>query len=451
MGLGVFSGGVEPARYFAERGHAVTVTDLGDEDRLQTSINALRDLPVRLVLGEHREADFTETDLLVVSPAVKDSNSYLELARRRGVALTTEINLVFEQCPAPILGITGSNGKTTTTRLLGDMLQNHDPASLVGGNIGKSVLNEIGSLPSESLAVLELSSFQLHRLTWIGASPHISIVTNLSPNHLDWHATFEAYVTAKRKILEYQTEGDFAILNADDPLLSDWDTHTRGRAIWFGMNIGDRLGAFVKDGVIVYRSNGSEREVVSLADLFVPGSHNVSNALAAVTGAVVANVPIHCIQKAIRGFRGVAHRLEYVTDHDGVRFYNDSACTTPDSSLTALKAFDEPIVLIAGGYDKGIPFDELARECVQSARAVVLIGDTAAELNRAITTVDSGRGPEVVCCSSMEDAVATSQILAHSGDVVLLSPACASYDMFENFEARGSAFKAAVGKLKCSV
>ena len=498
MGLGVFSGGVASARYFAARGADVTVTDLLPEEALRKSVDALACWPVRYVLGEHREEDISGADLVVVGPGVRDDSPFLQLARERGVPLTTETNLVFETCRRPIIGITGSNGKTTTTRLIGALYQAVAPEALVGGNIGRAVLNELadcgggagpgGAAGSEpggapgteeagavqtagSPVILELSSFQLHRLAWIRRSPGLAVVTNLSPNHLDWHGTFDAYEQAKRHIVHYQSPEDAVVLNADDERLRDWAAICPGRVAWFSMEGPVDTGCCLRDGQVVFRdasgecdSTGErgpsgerdlvgesgppgERAVCSVDALRLPGSHNVANLLAAVTAACLGGIPASVIRYAIEAFRGVEHRLEEVAVINGVGYYNDSACTTPASTVTALRAFDAPVVLIAGGYDKGTAFDDMAFELVRRARAAVLIGATADAIDRAIRKNGATTAPVVARSDTLDDAVRQSARLARPGDVVVLSPGCASYDMFTNFEERGQRFKEAVDAL----
>lgn len=510
LGLGVLSGGVASARYFAARGADVTVTDLLPADALRKSIDALAPWPIRYVLGEHREEDVTGAELVVVGPAIRDDSPYLQLARDRGVPLTTEINLVFETCRRPVIGITGSNGKTTTTRLLGALYQAVDPETLVGGNIGRAVLNELNrdhtgegepgganggvagtgrTAVAGSPVILELSSFQLHRLAWIRRSPGVAVVTNLSPNHLDWHGTFDAYEQAKRHIVHYQSPEDVVVLNADDERLRKWAAFCPGRVAWFSMEGPVETGCFVRDGQVVFRDgsgerNGSgvrvpaagvpaagvpaaERAICPVDALRLPGPHNLANLLAAVTAARLGGIPASVIRSTVEAFRGVEHRLEEVAVIDGVGYYNDSACTTPASTVTALRAFDAPVVLIAGGYDKGTAFDDMAKELVRRARAVVLIGATADAIetaiklagradsavaksafeNQGVAHSDVAKPPVIARTDTLEEAVRQCAGLARSGDVVVLSPGCASYDMFTNFEERGQQFKEAVAAL----
>lgn len=504
LGLGVLSGGVASARYFVARGAEVTVTDLLPEEALRKSVDALASWPVRYVLGEHREEDISSADLVVVGPGVRDDSPFLRLARDRGVPLTTETNLVFETCRRPVIGVTGSNGKTTTTRLIGDLYQATDPGTLVGGNIGRAVLNELEgdadgaqagedeqaeseALPgtddvavvarADSPVVLELSSFQLHRLAWVRRSPGMAVVTNLSPNHLDWHSTFEAYERAKQHIVHYQSPEDAAVLNADDERLRAWASICPGRVAWFSMEGPVETGCYVRDGQVVFRdASGArnpvgargpagerepargggpagERTVCPVDSLRLPGLHNRANLLAAVTAACLGGIPAPVIRSTVEAFRGVEHRLEEVAVIDGVGYYNDSACTTPASTVTALRAFDRPVVLIAGGYDKGTSFDDMASEAVRRARAIVLIGVTAEAIETAIGKVGAAdsavvKSTVIARAETLEGAVRQCAGLARSGDVVVLSPGCASYDMFTNFEERGRRFKEAVAALE---
>ena len=483
LGLGVLTGGASSARYFAVRGADVTVTDLQPAEALRTSIDALSQWPIRYVLGKHREKDITGADLVVVGPAVRDDSPFLRLARERGVSLTTEMNLVFEACRRPIIGITGSNGKTTTTRLIGALFRAIRPATLEGGNLGRSVLNELdgpGDLDdldcetSESdetsdsgeaagavrtsgtdekpdngnPVVLELSSFQLHRLAWIRQSPRVAVVTNLSPNHLDWHGTFASYEKAKQHIVHYQSPRDQVVLNADDERLRGWASLCRGRVAWFSIHGPVETGCYLRDGQVVYRDAGGERTVCPSDSLRLPGPHNQANLLAAVTVACLEGLPSTVIRSTVEAFRGVEHRLEEVAIVNGVGYYNDSACTTPVSTVTALRAFEKPGVLIAGGYDKGVAFEGMAEEAGRRARAVVLIGVTANAIESAITVNRAVGEPVIARAETLDDAVRQSAGLARPGDVVVLSPGCASYDMFTNFEERGRRFKDAVAALE---
>ncbi|MFH1007826.1 MAG: UDP-N-acetylmuramoyl-L-alanine--D-glutamate ligase [Candidatus Latescibacterota bacterium] len=478
MGLGLFGGGAGVARFLIRQGARVTVTDLRSEIVLAESVKALEGLPITFRLGEHQESDFRETDIVVVGPGVPKRSPFLQMARESGTQIVARDNLIFERCPAPIYGVTGSNGKTTTTSLIGAMFRRVHPETVVGGNIGGSVLDRIEEIGADTPVVLELSSFQLEDLREIGISPHVAVVTNLSPNHLDRHGTFEEYILAKRGIVQYQKTGDVAVLNYDDPFVRDWSENCPGKVVFFSAREQLSEGVFVQGGKIVVRLDPASflpekneqccrqsrvsalrageaignlplQEICGTAELILPGQHNVQNALAAVAAAWIGGVGKTAIAEVLKSFAGVVHRLELVRELRGVRYINDSIATTPESVIAALNAFEGGIVLIAGGSDKGISFEHLADEIVKKAKAVLLIGATAAKIG---ALVEARRGsqihPSLTHCPSLTEAVNRAQRLAQRGDVVVLSPACASYDMFRNFEDRGNQFKALVTQLR---
>jgi len=489
MGLGLFGGGVGAARFLIRQGASLTVTDLRSDQVLTESLKALKGLPIAFRLGGHLEADFREADVVVVGPAVPKESPFLQMARETGTTVVARDNLIFQWCPAPILGVTGSNGKTTTVSLIGEMFRRICPGTIVGGNIGGSVLDQIEKIHADTPVILELSSFQLEDLQEIGMSPHVAVVTNLSPNHLDRHGTFEKYIRAKKGIIRHQRADDVAILNYDDPAVRLWAGECPGKVVFFSVRNQLPEGVFIQDGRIVVRlnptplapqrlqraqrrppkqepkfpfsessahpacsavrtSSGVSEDICGTEELILPGRHNIENALAATAAAWISGVEKGPIAEVLRSFEGVAHRLEFLREIQGVRYYNDSIATTPESVIAALDSFEGGIVLIAGGSDKGISFDRLADEIVRKARAIVLIGTTASKI---ASRVEARRGsrvhPFVTRCDSLEEAVQHAQRGAQSGDVVLLSPACASYDMFRNFEDRGNRFKALVERL----
>jgi UDP-N-acetylmuramoylalanine--D-glutamate ligase len=446
MGLGLFGGGVGAARFFAERGAQVTVTDKRSEQVLNSSIESLADLPVRFVLGRHDEADFTSADVVVVNPGVPDDSSFVKLAREAGVRIEREMNLLFKLTPNnPKLAITGSNGKSTTTALLGEMVRLSDARALVGGNLGRSLLCDTANLEPGAPLVLELSSFMLEGMRELQESPHIAVVTNLSPNHLDRHRTLENYYNAKKAILEFQGPDDVAVLNADDPEVANWGAYTSGRVIWFSLR-GEPEGdaAFVDGHQLVVRLGGQE-EVVAVRDMLrLPGRHNTANALAAAAAALACGVQPWQVAEALATFGGLPHRLEMVArTARNVAFYNDSIATTPESVICALDSFHGPITLIAGGSDKGTPFDALGEAVARKVRRLILLGVTAPRIEEAVRRAGEKLGtlPEIRRVGSLEEATSLSCLGTEPGEVVLLSPACASFDMFRNFEERGNRFR----------
>ena len=329
------------------------------------------------------------------------------------------------------------------------MLRRTDPRTLVGGNIGGSLLDELDTLRSDVPVVLELSSFQLEDLREIRRSPQVSLVLNLTPNHLDRHGTMAAYAAAKRTILDYQAYGDLAVLNAEDPTVREWEAVCKGRVLFFGLDRVSARGTFVEKGTIVFEEDRRRISLCRADELRLLGVHNLRNALAATAAACAFGVPPDAIGDTLQTFEGVEHRLEFVGEVDGVRYYNDSIATTPESTVAALRAIDVPVVLIAGGYDKGSSFDELGGVIAERAKALVLIGATADRIASAIRP--SASDLPIFQCDTLSQAVHRATDLARKGDTVLLSPACASYDMFRNFEDRGRQFKKIVDQMGTAI
>jgi UDP-N-acetylmuramoylalanine--D-glutamate ligase len=449
MGVGFFGGTIGLAKYLVTQGAQVTLTDLKSAEELGDSVAALAGLPIRLVLGKHEHADFTDADLVFASPAVPEASPYLVAARAHGVPIDTEMNLFMRLCRGTIVGVTGSNGKTTTTSLIGAILRAANPRTQIGGNIGRSLLPEVAMIEPDDPVVLELSSFQLEDLAEVGRSPHIALLLNLSPNHLDRHGNMEAYIAAKMQIFAYQGANDVAVLNADDPLVRPIASQVRSQPRTFSLEHPVDDGAYLDGDRILLTHGRVATEVCHRQDIPLLGHHNVANVLAAVTATDVLGVPPAIARRAIRAFPGVEHRLEFVRELRGVRFYNDSIATSPAATLAALAAIREPIWLIAGGYDKGLSFQALAEAIVQRVKGVFLIGKTAAEIAHGIETVrgvETG-SPTISHCCNLREAVLAANAVARAGEVVLLSPACASYDQFRNFVERGRLFKHLVAGL----
>jgi len=448
MGLGLFGGGVGVARWFTRQGARVAVTDLRDAVALEESVHALANSGIEFHLGGHPERDFTEVDLVVVNPAVPWTSPHLALARARGVPLETELNLFFKRCPAPIVAVTGTNGKTTSAVLLGRILEKtaarRGARCWTGGNMGGTLLLDLDEMRPQDVAVVEISSFQLENLGTIGRSPHGAILTNLKPNHLDRHGTMEAYREAKALALKNQRPGDFAVLNADDPTFAGWGDRVRGRAAWFSRRAAPARGAWLDGEVLTLVGEGGAVPVLRRGEVLLPGWFNHENCLAAFAAAAELGATAAEMAEVARAFRGVEHRLELVCEARGVRYYNDSIATNPDSTLAALDAIRGPIVWIGGGSDKGIPFDELARGLARSRpRVAVLLGATADAIERALRAQGEAC-PPIQRASGFDDAVARAHAAAQPGDAVLMSPACASFDMFRNFAERGRRFIARV-------
>ncbi|MBI4563574.1 MAG: UDP-N-acetylmuramoyl-L-alanine--D-glutamate ligase [Planctomycetes bacterium] len=433
MGLGMFGGGVGAARFLAARGARVLVTDLRPEEALRESIESLNPYHVELRLGGHQNEYFSGADWVLVNPAVPPDSPWLKRAR----AIDTEMNLFLKLCRArAVVGITGSNGKTTTTALIGEVLRRGPRRTWVGGNIGGSLLERVDEIGSDDLVVLELSSFQLEHADAIERSPRVAVVMNLTPNHLDRHGTMERYAAAKRAIVAHQGPDDWKVLNADDPVVS-------------GFRAPSRTATFSLRGDADVRAAGERIEwrlpggsgALDVSTRRLPGTFNLQNMAAATAASRLAFPEWEGWEAAVRdaliAFPGVEHRLEFVVERGGVKYYNDSIATNPDSTLAALDTLPGPFVLIAGGYDKKLPFEALGRRIAEKVRAAVLLGQTADAIAAAI-----GPGAtQILRGRSFDEAVALAVQAARKGDTVLLSPACASFDMFRNFAERGRRFK----------
>ena len=448
MGLGLFGGGVGITKFLVSQGADVTVTDLKNSEELSQSLKLLDDLPVRFRLGQHLDEDFSDTDLLIVNPAIPNDSRFLQIARDNDVCIDTELNIFFRLCPAPIMGITGSNGKTTTTSLLGDMLKAGGINAWVGGNIGISLLEHIDEIETDDVVVLEISSFQLDNLSKIEMSPYVSIVTNIAPNHLDRHKDMADYIDAKKSIIRYQEKDDYTILNYDDPVLRKWESECKGNVLWFSAEKDLKQGVFLRNNEIIIDYDSKRNAISCLSQVKIKGIHNIQNIMAAVCAANVMRADVEAIKNAIINFQGIEHRLEFVSSINGVQYYNDSKATTPEAAIAGIRAFDSPVILIAGGYDKEVSLDQFAQECAKNTKCVILIGKTAENINELIQDAKGEKAqPEVYLATSLDESVRKASSVAETGDVVLLSPACASYDMFPNYEERGKRFKELVHQM----
>lgn len=442
MGLGLFGGGLGAARFFAQQGAHVTVTDLKEAKDLSHSLAQLERFPISYKLGGHDEEDFIQTDMVIVNPAVPKNSRFIQLAAEHHVPINTEINIFFTLCPAPIIGITGSAGKSTTTFLTGRILQKSSHKTWVGGNIGKSLLMHIEEIKPSDTIVLELSSFQLENLHTTQKSPYISVLTNISPNHLDRHGNMEEYIQAKKNIILHQKNTDYVILNYDDPELRRWEQECKSHVLWYSTKQEIRSGAFIKNDTIKISVHGKIITIPSVSKIKIPGIHNLQNILAASCAAYLRGAEKQHIEQEITTFEGLEHRLEFVCKAHGICYYNDSKATTPESAVAALTSFKTPIILIAGGYDKGSNFEDFAETCIHNCKAVILIGKTAKKIKKLLLMKKKGKNtPLLFISNNLRKSVQQANAVAKPGDVVLLSPACASYDMFQNYEERGREFK----------
>jgi UDP-N-acetylmuramoylalanine--D-glutamate ligase len=447
--VGLGREGLALARYLRALGQDVTVCDVRPLPDLAADAAKLEELGARLIAGTDRP-DLAPFDTVYLNPAVPKTVPIVSDARALGVPISALTDLFFQICPAHIVGITGSNGKTTTTTLLGMMLARGGIRAHVGGNIGRPLLNEAAAMHAGDWVVLEMSSFQLE---WLEASPELAVVTNLTPNHLDRHRTMEEYAAAKLRIVRYQRPDDAVVLCAEDRYAPLFAKAAGGRVLYFSLDSAPSEGAVLEGEMLSIRRGGHSVPVCARHDLRVPGRHNVANALAAIAAADVVGVAPDAMREAILSFTGVPHRLELVRTLAGVRFYNDSIATSPDRAQAALGAIAGPVVLILGGHDKELPWQALCRDAVDRCRAVLLIGEAqdliAGHLAGALRAAPSGllTAANVIACGDLPHAVARAERAAQPGDAVLLSPACASYDQFRDFEARGSLFRQLVEAL----
>lgn len=438
--VGLGKSGVASALFLQEQGARVTVSDAKTEDELRGEIPKLLDKGITVESGGHGERTFRGQDLIVVSPGVPVDVPQLAQARTQGVPVIGEVELAARFLKGHVVAITGSNGKTTTTTLAGEIIAWGGYESLVGGNIGTPAISFVPEATDDTYIVLEISSFQLETIETF--HPEIAVVLNITPDHLDRHHTFEAYVATKARIFENQTGSDFAVLNADDPTCAKLGVSTEAQKFWFSRKRQVEQGAFVKEGKIVWRASGSDQEIMPVSEISLKGAHNLENVLAAVCVGSLVRCEPHRIRKAVQDFKAVEHRLEYVASVAGVDYYNDSKATNVDATIKALESFAGNIHIILGGKDKGSDYSVLNDLLRRRVKRVYTIGAAAEKIESQI----SGAA-DVFHAETLETAVRRAAASARPGDIVLLAPACASFDQFENYEHRGRVFKDVVQSL----
>lgn len=448
--IGAARQGLALSRYLAGKGARVVLNDQRPDDQLQAEKAALQGTEVEWRTGGHPLDLLDGVDVVMVSGGVPLDMPLLVEAVRRGIPLSNDSQLFMERVSAPVIGITGSAGKTTTTALVGRMAQadiQPPNKAWVGGNIGNPLIEFLDEIQPQDRVVLELSSFQLELMS---VSPQVAAVLNITPNHLDRHKTMEAYTAAKAHILDFQQVGDVAILNREDS--GSWGLRSRvkGRLVTFGFErpLPDLNGTYLEEDQIWWQYNGERAALLPTSEILLRGEHNQLNVLAACAVALAAGFSVEAIRAGVSGFKGVAHRLEHVRTWRGVRWYNDSIATAPERVRAALRAFHEPIVLLLGGRDKHLPWEELAADIRQRVDHVILFGEAAAKIQQAIGTPVEGERPFTMTrCERLEEAVLAAADVAEAGDVVLLSPGCTSFDAFKDFEERGEAYRLWVNKL----
>lgn len=429
---------------FLEKGARVFVCDKRTREQLGPVCDDLEKQGAELILGEHY-LDNLEVDVIFRTPGMSFNLPQLKEARKRGIAVTSEMEVFFDLCPAKIFAVTGSDGKTTTTTLIAKMLEEEGNTVHVGGNIGHPLLPEIDSIKPTDYVVVELSSFQLISMR---KSPDVAIVTNVTPNHLDIHKDMDEYVEAKKNILLHQGAFSRTVLNYDNEITLGFKPFVRGQSLGFSMEHPVKNGAWLdENGNINMSYRGISVPIMNKDDITVLGDHNVANYLAAIS-AVWGYVGADTIRRVAHDFRGVEHRIEFVREINGVKYFNDSIASSPTRTIAGLKAFKNPVILIAGGYDKHIPFEPMAQTVIEKVKILLLCGPTAEKIEKAIKSDSAYNGvPQIVKVKDIGEAVNYAHSHASSGDIVTLSPACASFDAFPNFAARGNYFKELVNKL----
>ncbi len=451
--LGLARQGRAMARFFAEQGAEVIVSDLRQAAQLQEVMASLADLPIRYVLGGHPLSLLDGCDLLALSGGVPLTIPIVREAVRRGIPLTSDAQEFLARCPAPVVGITGSAGKTTTTALTGEMLEAAGFRTWVGGNIGNPLLGDLAAIAEAGEAarvVMELSSFQLEL---VRVSPPIAGVLNITPNHLDRHGTMANYIAAKRNIVAHQRAGDVAVLGYDEPNARGLAEATPARVRFFSGREPVEAGTFLRDDrLILRREGGEEMEVVPRSAIRLRGFHNVLNVLAAIALADAAGAPVEAMRAAIADFTGVRHRLEEVRRWRGILWIDDSIATAPERALAAIASFEEPLVLLAGGRDKKLPWETYAERVVRRVRLVITFGEAAAmieaHLRRALAEAGEAAVLErIIPAGTLERAVEIAAQEARAGEVVLLSPGGTSFDAFRDFAERGDRFRELVEAL----
>lgn len=421
----------------------VRVIGCDRREELGESGETLRALGATLHLGAGYLDDLDAAEVIFRTPGMRPDLAPLAAARARGAAVTSEMETFFALCPCPILGVTGSDGKTTTTTILAEMLRAAGRRVWLGGNIGYPLLADVPQIDARDIAVVELSSFQLMDMTH---SPQLAVLTNLAPNHLDVHRDMDEYIYAKENILRHQSPRDTAVYNRDNAITARLAENAHGETRGFGWADDGRDGAFVRDGAIWLRRGEACRAVLPLADIRLPGRHNIENYMAACA-ALDGTVEDATMQCVAREFGGVEHRIEFVREVRGAKYYNDSIATSPTRAIAGLHAFEQKVILLAGGYDKHIPFTELGGEVCRHVKTLILCGDTAEKIESAVLNAPEEEKPRILHAETLAQSVSLAVQEAQEGDIVLLSPACAAFDRYKNFMERGRNFKALVAAL----
>lgn len=444
LGIGVSN--VPLIDYLYKHASIVTLFDKKEEEKIDKEvINKIKKYGMNLSLGENYLEKLTGFDVIFRSPSMRPDTPEIVKELERGAILTSEIELVIEMCPGTVIGVTGSDGKTTTTSLIYEILKENNKKCYLGGNIGIPLFAKIEEMDKETYVVLELSSFQLMTMK---VSPKISVITNITPNHLDIHKSYDEYIEAKANIFKYQDETGLLVVNYDNEITRNLAKKANGKVIYFSSKEKIENGIIVDDKIIKKSEDGLRRHILNTKNMILRGMHNFENACAAI-GATSKIVDIEDQAKAIKDFRGVEHRLEFVRKIDGIKWYNDSIGSSPTRTIAGLNAFDEKIVLIAGGYDKHLDYTPIAKPIVDNVSSLILIGQTADKIEKAVRDELKAQRKtmDIYRVNTLEETVKVARDVAKLGEIVLFSPASASFDMFKDFMERGNKFKKIVQEM----
>jgi UDP-N-acetylmuramoylalanine--D-glutamate ligase len=436
--IGAARSGLAGAEFLAKQGNQVVLTDM----KQAVQVDNLAELGVSFVWGEQPDVEAIKPDYIVMSPGVPLTIPPVKYAKEHGIPVIGELELAYRNCKAPFAAITGTNGKTTTTTLIGELMKKTGRQVFVGGNIGVPIITYADKLQEEDIVVAEVSSFQLETVE--SFCPHLALMINLTPDHLDRHGDMAGYLAAKARIFENQKESDYLVLNYDDEALRELAPQSRGKVIFFSQKHKLEEGVYLDGSQVMLALNGESLFICNADEIAIKGKHNLENSMGAIAFAYLSGVRAEDIRDVLMTFQGVEHRLEPVRTLNEVLYINDSKGTNPDSTIKAIEAYDRPIVIILGGKNKGVPFTELAGLVKQRVKKAVLVGQAKEELAEALDAADFS---DYVRTESFEEAVTKAAELAEPGDIVLLSPACTSWDMFSSFEERGRLFKKLVMEL----
>ena len=421
-------------KYLVSLGAKVTAHDKKSEAELGDAVKEFKEMGVKLILGDNYLENLSK-DIIFKTPGIRCDHPKILDAKKNGSTITSEMEVFFEICPAKIIAVTGSDGKTTTTTLIHTMLKEAGFDAHLGGNIGTPLMTKAEDMKESDYAVLELSSFQLHTMK---RCPDVAVITNITPNHLDWHTDYDEYIDAKKNIMRNQKFEDILVTNAENEITRNIANEAKGKRISFSSK--NKSDIYLKNDAIYFY----DEEVLKVSDIKIPGHHNIENYMAAI-GAVYNLVGKDVVNKVAKSFGGVPHRIELVRTLEGVRYYNSSIDSSPNRTINTLNVFSEPVVLIAGGKDKGIPYDEIGEPIANHVKTLILIGATAKIIDEAVKK--TGKSVDTIFADTYEEAVLKAKESSVPGDVVLLSSASTSFDMFNNFEERGNLFKELVNKL----